>query len=242
MAKSEVAGRKGKRHTDAAGRYERQHQHAGTEALELVASSPVGGFDESIDLVVRLGVDPRKTEEMVRGTVALPAGTGKNVRIAVFAQGEAAAAARDAGAEHVGAEDLAAEIEGGMLDFDVAIATPDMMPTVGRLGRSLGPRGLMPNPKVGTVTFNVADAIKDLKAGRVEFRSEKKGALIQLSIGRSNFTADQLKENFLVLLGSILRAKPSSSKGAFIKSITLSSSMSPGVKVDPTVAMNEAKS
>ena len=232
MAKSEVAGRKGKRHTDAAGRYERQHQHAGTEALELVASSPVGGFDESIDLVVRLGVDQRKTDEMVRGTVALPAGTGKNVRIAVFAQGEAAAAARDAGAEHVGAEDLAAEVEGGMLDFDVAIATPDMMPTVGRLGRSLGPRGLMPNPKSGTVTDDVAKAVSEFKGGKVEFRTDRHGN-VHLPIGKVGFEVSSLQENLKAAIDELVRLKPAASKGRYLKKVAISSTMGPSVRIDP---------
>ena len=170
--------RKGKRYREAASRYDRDEQYTGSEALGLVRDLAAAGFEETVDLVVCLSVDPRKAEEMIRGTVSLPSGTGRSIRVAVFAQGEAANAALEAGADHVGADDLAAQVEGGMLDFEVAIATPDMMPTVGKLGRTLGPRGLMPNPKSGTVTDDVAKAVEDFKGGKVEFRTDRLGHVV----------------------------------------------------------------
>jgi large subunit ribosomal protein L1 len=198
-----------------------------------MASSLAGAkFDEGIDLLVRLSVDTRKAEEMVRGTVALPSGTGKDVRVAVFAQGEAANAAREAGADHVGGDELAAEVEGGMLDFDVAIATPDMMPTVGKLGRSLGPRGLMPNPKSGTVTDDVAKAVGDFKGGKVEFRTDRYGN-VQLPIGKASFDGASLSANLSAALEEIERLKPSSAKGRYFKKVSVSSTMGPGIRIDP---------
>ena len=182
---------KGKRYTDATKRFDRDHLHTADEAVELVKTLATAGFDETIELNVRLGVDPRKADQMVRGTVALPSGTGKDVRIAVFAAGEAAEAARAAGADLVGSDDLAAQVEGGMLDFDVAIATPDMMPTVGRLGRVLGPRGLMPNPKTGTVTPDVGKAVEDFKGGKVEYRTDRYGN-VHVPVGKASFTSDAL--------------------------------------------------
>ena len=189
-------------------------------------------FDESVDLVIRLGVDPRKTEEMVRGTVALPSGTGKDVKVAVFAQGEAAAAAREAGADHVGADDLAAEVEGGMLDFDVAIATPDMMPTVGRLGRSLGPRGLMPNPKSGTVTDDPAKAVGEFKGGKVEFRTDRYGN-VHVPIGKVSFAPADVATNLRAVVDELERLKPSAAKGRYLRKVSVSSTMGPGVRIDP---------
>jgi len=177
-------------------------------------------------------VDPRKAEEMVRGTVVLPAGTGRDVRVAVFAQGEAAAAAREAGADHVGAEELAAEVEGGMMDFDVAIATPDMMPTVGKLGRALGPRGLMPNPKSGTVTDDVAKAVGEFKGGKVEFRTDRYGN-VHMPIGRASFEVSDLSANFTAAIEELERLKPSSAKGRYLKKVSVSSTMGPGVRIDP---------
>ena len=222
---------RGKRYDDAAKRYDRDRMHSPAEAIELVQSLAAAKFDESVELVIRLGIDPRKTEEAVRGTVALPAGTGRTVRIAVFAQGEAAIEARDAGADIVGADDLAAEIEGGMLDFDVAIATPDMMPTVGKLGRSLGPRGLMPNPKTGTVTTDVAKAVKEFKGGRVEYRADR-AANVAVPIGKVSFDSDDLSTNLSAVVEELERVRPASAKGRYIKRVALSSTMGPGVKVD----------
>ena len=222
---------KGKKYTNATKRYDRDQQHTPAEALDLVKSLAPAKFDETVELVVRLGVDPRKADQMVRGTVALPAGTGKDVRIAVFATGDAAAAAREAGAEHVGAEDLAAEVEGGMLDFDLAIATPDQMPVVGRLGKVLGPRGLMPNPKTGTVTTDVARAVAEFKGGRVEYRTDRYGN-VHVPIGRVSFEPSALQENFLTVVEELQRVKPASSKGRYLKKISVSSTMGPGVKVD----------
>ena len=225
-------GRTGKRYKDATERYDRDQLYSGAEALELVASLAGAKFNEGIDLVVRLGVDSRKSDELVRGTVALPAGTGRDVRVAVFAQGEAAAAARDAGADHVGAEELAAEVEGGMLDFDVAIATPDMMPTVGKLGRSLGPRGLMPNPKSGTVTDDVAKAVTEFKGGKVEFRTDRYGN-VHLPIGKVDFEASDLSANLAAAVEELNRLKPSSAKGRYLRKVSVSSTMGPGVRIDP---------
>ena len=222
---------KGKKYSNATKRFDRDQLHAPAEALDLVKSLAPAKFDETVELVVRLGVDPRKADQMVRGTVALPAGTGKDVRIAVFATGDAAAAAREAGAEHVGAEDLAAEVEGGMLDFDLAIATPDQMPVVGRLGKVLGPRGLMPNPKTGTVTTDVAKAVAEFKGGRVEYRTDRYGN-VHVPIGRVSFEPSALQENFLTVMEELQRVKPASSKGKYLKKISVSSTMGPGVKVD----------
>ena len=222
----------GKRYDDAVKRYERTRLFSPDEAIELVQSLAAAKFDESVELVVRLGIDPRKTEEAVRGTVALPAGTGRTVRIAVFAQGEAAIAAREAGADLVGADDLAAEIEGGMLDFDVAIATPDMMPTVGKLGRSLGPRGLMPNPKTGTVTPDVAKAVAEFKGGRVEYRADR-AANVAVPIGKVSFDADDLATNLSAVIEELERVKPASAKGRYVKRVGLASTMGPGIKIDP---------
>lgn len=222
---------KGKKYSNATKRFDRDQLHAPAEALDLVKSLAPAKFDETVELVVRLGVDPRKADQMVRGTVALPAGTGKDVRIAVFATGDAAAAAREAGAEHVGAEDLAAEVEGGMLDFDLAIATPDQMPVVGRLGKVLGPRGLMPNPKTGTVTTDVAKAVAEFKGGRVEYRTDRYGN-VHVPIGRVSFEPSALQENFLTVVEELQRVKPASSKGRYLKKISVSSTMGPGVKVD----------
>jgi large subunit ribosomal protein L1 len=221
----------GKRYNDAAKRFDRTRLHAPDEAIELVKSLASAKFDESVELVIRLGIDPRKTEESIRGTVALPSGTGREVRIAVFAQGEAAMAAREAGADLVGADDLAEQIEGGMLDFDVAIATPDMMPTVGRLGRALGPRGLMPNPKTGTVTPDVAKAVAEFKGGRVEYRADR-NANVAVPIGKVSFSSEDLATNLHAVIEELERVKPASAKGRYIKKVGLASTMGPGVKVD----------
>jgi large subunit ribosomal protein L1 len=223
---------KGKKYNDAARRFDREHLYSATEALSLVKGISNHAFDESVDVAVRLGVDPRKADQMVRGTVALPSGTGKDVRVAVFAQGPAAEEARQAGADIVGAEDLAAQVEGGMLDFDLAIATPDLMPLVGRLGRVLGPRGLMPNPKTGTVTADVGKAVEEFKGGKVEYRTDRYGN-IHVPVGKVSFERDALVTNLRAVLDEVNRAKPASSKGRYIKRITVSSTMGPGIKVDP---------
>ena len=222
---------KGKKYTDAAKRYDREQLFSPAEAVELVKGLGTAGFDESIELAMRLGVDPRKADQIVRGTVALPSGTGKDVRVAVFANGEAAAEARAAGADHVGGDDLAAEVEGGMLDFDVAIATPDLMPLVGKLGRVLGPRGLMPNPKTGTVTNDVGKAVEEFKGGKVEYRTDRYGN-VHVPIGKVSFDVAALQANFRAVLDEVQRAKPASAKGRYLKSISLSPTMGPSVKID----------
>jgi large subunit ribosomal protein L1 len=205
----------GKKYRDATRRFDREGLHGAAEAVDLVRSLASASFDETVEFVVRLGVDPRKADQIVRGTVALPSGTGKDVRVAVFAVGELATAAREAGATIVGSDDLAAQIEGGMLDFDVTIASPDQMPLVGRLGRVLGPRGLMPNPKSGTVTPDVARAVSEFKGGK------------------ASFTSDALLTNLRAVVDELNRAKPAAAKGRYLKRVTLSSTMGPGIKVDP---------
>jgi large subunit ribosomal protein L1 len=222
---------KGKKYTDAAKRYDRDQLFTPAEAVELVKGLGTATFDESVELAMRLGVDPRKADQIVRGTVALPSGTGKDVRVAVFAQGDAAAEARAAGADHVGAEDLAAEVEGGMLDFDVAIATPDLMPLVGRLGRVLGPRSLMPNPKTGTVTTEVGKAVGEFKGGKVEYRTDRYGN-VHVPIGKVSFTAEALEANLRAVLDEIQRAKPASAKGRYLRKISVSPTMGPSVRID----------
>ncbi len=222
---------KGKKYQDAARRFDRQRQYTPVEALALVKSLASANFDESVEVAVRLGVDPRKADEMIRGTVALPAGTGRDVRVAVFAAGEAAAAAQAAGADIVGADDLAAVVEGGTIEFDVAIATPDMMPVLGRLGRVLGPRGLMPNPKTGTVTDDVAAAVEAFKGGKVEYRTDRHGN-VHVSVGKVSFTEEALLENFFAVADELMRAKPAGAKGRYIRKVTLASTMGPGVHID----------
>lgn len=222
----------GKKYSDAVGRYDRQMLHEPAQAIEIVKEMAAAKFDEAVDIAVGLGVDPRKADQMVRGTVALPSGTGGDVRVAVFAQGDAAVEATEAGADLVGAADLAERIEKGFTDFDLAIATPDMMPLVGKLGRVLGPRGLMPNPKSGTVTTDVGKAVGEFKGGKVEYRTDKYGN-VQLAIGKTSFGATDLVANFTAVMDEIERARPASTKGRYIKKITLSSTMGPGVKVDP---------
>jgi large subunit ribosomal protein L1 len=224
----------GKKYREAAKLIDRSRLYAPAEAISLVKQASKRKFDESVDVAARLGVDPRKADQMVRGTVALPHGTGKTVRVAAFAAGEAAEEARAAGADIVGAQDLAQRIEKeGFLDFDATVATPDLMPVVGRLGRILGPRGLMPNPKAGTVTTEVGKAVRDIKAGKLEYRVDK-GANVHVSIGKVSFDEDKLLENYHALVEEILRAKPAAAKGKYIKGITISTTMGPGIKVDPT--------
>ena len=221
----------GKKYTDALKGFGREQFYTPTEAVGIVKTIAKGGFDESVDVSVRLGVDPRKADQMVRGTVALPSGTGKDVRVAVFAAGEAAAAAREAGADLVGADDLAAQVEAGKFDFDIAIATPDMMPLVGRLGRALGPRGLMPNPKTGTVTNDVARAVSEFKGGKVEYRTDRYGN-VHVPLGKVSFDPADLETNFRAVLDELQRAKPASAKGRYLRKITVSSTMGPGVHID----------
>jgi large subunit ribosomal protein L1 len=201
-------------------------------ALDLVQGNAFAAFDESVDLAVRLGVNPRHADQMVRGTCVLPHGTGKDIRVVVFAKGEKAAEAEEAGADRVGTDDLAEDIKNGWMDFDKVVATPDMMGVVGKIARVLGPRGLMPNPKVGTVTFDVGAAVSESKAGKIEFRVEKAG-IIHATIGKKSFEAGALRGNVLSLMEQLLRLKPASAKGTYLKSITVSSTMGPGVKVDP---------
>jgi large subunit ribosomal protein L1 len=221
----------GKKYSDAAKKYDVDQLFTPTEAVTLVKTLASAKFDETVDIAVRLGVDPRKADQMVRGTVSLPSGTGKDVRVAVFAAGEAAQAARDAGADIVGADDLAAEIEKGKMDFDIAIATPDMMPLVGRLGRVLGPRGLMPNPKTGTVTQDVARAVGEFKGGKVEYRTDRYGN-VHVQLGKVSFEPAAIEANFRAVIDELQRAKPAAAKGRYLRKITVSSTMGPGVKVD----------
>ena len=228
----------GKKYSDASERLDRQKFYDPNEALGLVKELASANFDEAVDIAVGLGVDPRKADKMVRGTVALPSGTGGDVRVAVFAQGDLAAEASEAGADVVGAEDLAERIDGGFTDFDLAIATPDMMPLVGKLGRVLGPRGLMPNPKSGTVTTEIAKAVGEFKGGKVEYRTDKYGN-VQLAIGKTSFEASDLVANFSAVMEEIEKARPASAKGRYIKKITVSSTMGPGVKVDPNQVGSE---
>ncbi len=225
---------KAKQYRDNSQKFDRIHLHSDTDALAIIKSLGTKKFDESVDAVIRLGVDPRKADQMIRGTVALPSGTGKDVRIAVFAQGEAATAAREAGAEHVGGEELAAEVQGGMTDFDVAIATPDMMPTVGKLGRVLGPRGLMPNPKTGTVTPDVVKAIGEFKGGTVEYRTDR-FANVHVPIGKASFSEEALLTNLRALTAELQRAKPAAAKGKYVRKIVVSTTMGPGVHIDPSL-------
>ncbi|MBI3526933.1 MAG: 50S ribosomal protein L1 [Betaproteobacteria bacterium] len=201
------------------------------DAIKLVKEGASAKFNESIDVAINLGIDAKKSDQVVRGAIVLPKGTGKTVRVAVFAQGDKAQAAKDAGADVVGFEDLAAQVKEGKIDFDIAIATPDAMRVVGQLGQVLGPRGLMPNPKVGTVTPNVAEAVKNAKAGQVQYRADKAG-IVQCTIGRASFTEDALKENFLALIDALNKARPASTKGIYLKKVSVSSTMGPGVKVD----------
>ena len=208
-------------------------------AMEIAKSSGSKKFDSTIDVAMRLGVDPRKADQMVRGTVNLPHGTGKTARVLVFATGDRAEAAREAGADHVGADELVEKVAGGWLDFDAVVATPDMMGKVGRLGRVLGPRGLMPNPKTGTVTPDVAKAVSDIKGGKIEFRVDRHGNL-HFIVGKASFSQEQLAENYAAALEEVLRLKPASSKGRYIKKITVSSSMGPGIPVDPNRTRNVA--
>lgn len=222
-----------KRQKALTGLVDRAKHYAVAEALELVKKGASAKFNESVDVAVNLGIDAKKSDQSVRGSVVLPAGTGKTVRVAVFAQGERAEQARAAGADIVGLEDLAEQIKAGKMDFDVAIASPDTMRIVGQLGQILGPRGLMPNPRVGTVTADVAGAVRNAKAGQVQFRADKAG-IVQCSIGRASFTPDALKTNLSALLEALNRVKPTGSKGIYLRKVSVSSTMGPGVRVDPS--------
>ncbi|HET9093221.1 MAG TPA: 50S ribosomal protein L1 [Acidimicrobiales bacterium] len=227
---------KGKRYTDAIARFDRQRLYSAPEAVDLVKSLANAKFDETVELAVRLGVDPRRADQIVRGSLSLPAGTGRTLRVAVFASGEAAAEARAAGADVVGADDLVARVEKeGFLEFDVAIATPDLMAQVGRLGRVLGPRGLMPNPKTGTVTTDVGRAVTEFRGGRVEYRTDRVGN-VHVPIGKVSFTREQLIENFRAVVDELVRVKPAAAKGRYIRSVTVASTMGPGIHVDPAKA------
>lgn len=225
--------RRGKKYLAVRDKVDRLKKYALEEAVKLLPEVTYGKFDESVDLAVNLGVNPAHADQMVRGTVVLPHGTGKTVRVLVFAKGEKEKEAREAGADFVGAEDMVQKIQEGWLDFDKAVATPDMMGLVGRLGRVLGPRGLMPNPKTNTVTLDVATAVSELKAGRVEYRVEKSG-IIHIPVGRKSFAAEQIKENIDAVMDSLIKAKPASAKGHYVKAVALSTTMSPGIKIDTT--------
>jgi len=220
-----------KRRKKALDGIDREKRYAVDEAVKLVKAQASAKFDETIEVAMNLAVDPRQADQMVRGTVQLPNGTGKVLRIAVFAKGAKADEAKNAGADVVGADDLAAEVQGGKIDFDRCLATPDMMPLVGRLGKILGPRGLMPNPKLGSVTQNIGDAVKAAKGGQVEFRAEKAG-IIHAGVGKASFTEDALLQNVRTFVDAVVRAKPSGAKGTYVLKVALSSTMGPGVKID----------
>jgi len=223
----------GKKYDAVSAKIEKTRLYSLEEAVKLVPEIAPAKFDEVVDLAVKLGVDPKQSEQAVRGTVVLPNGTGKKVRVLVFAKGEKEKEAKDAGADFVGGEDLIEKISKGWLDFDSVVATPDMMGAVGKLGKILGPRGLMPNPKIGTVTFDITKAVKEIKAGKVEFKVDKSGN-VHASIGKVSFGVQKLKENLLALLDGIIKAKPSTSKGIYLRSITVATTMGPGVKIDTT--------
>lgn len=225
---------KSKRYREALELYDRQKLYEPREAVEIIKKFPETSFDPTIEVAFRLGVDPRKADQMIRGTVSLPHGTGKEVRVLVIAQGDKAREAETAGADVVGGAEILEKIQGGWFDFDVTVATPDMMSQVGKLGKLLGPRGLMPNPKAGTVTFEVEKAVRDIKGGKVEYRVDRQGNL-HLVLGKKSFEESKLLDNYAVVLEEVIRAKPAAAKGKYLKSITLSTSMGPGVKVDPGV-------
>lgn len=225
--------KRGKNYKEAATKIDRQTLHSSTEAIKLIKESAKAKFDETVEVHLRLGIEPKQADQQVRGMVSLPHGTGKSSRVVVFAQGEKAKEAQDAGAEAVGVDDLVEKVEKGWLDFEAAVATPDVMSKVAKLGKVLGPRGLMPNPKSGTVTFNVGKIVKDIKGGKFEYRTDKFG-IVHAIIGKASFSEKDLFENYSTLLDEINRAKPSAAKGKYLKSVSLSSTMSPAVKVDPT--------
>jgi large subunit ribosomal protein L1 len=230
----------GKQHKAARAKIDRTKAYPIEEALAMVKETAHAKFDETVDLCVRLGVDPRKADQMVRGAVVLPNGLGKTVRVLVFAKGEKAQEALAAGADHVGADDLVTKIQEGWFDFDTAIATPDMMGTVGKIGKLLGPRGLMPNPKVGTVTFEIGRAVQESKSGKIEYRVEKAG-IVHAPVGKVSFDVDQLKGNIVALMDALVKAKPATSKGTYLKKVSLSSTMGPGVNVDVPALQAQVK-
>jgi large subunit ribosomal protein L1 len=223
---------RGKRYGQAIELVDRDQQYAPGEAVRLLKQLPEAKFDETVEVAFRLGVDPRKADQMVRGTVSLPHGTGKEMRVAAFAVGDAARQAREAGADLVGGEELVQEILQGKIDFDAAVASPDMMPVLGKAGRVLGPRGLMPNPKAGTVTEDIAKAVREIKGGKLEYRVDRQ-ANLHLVIGKKSFEERQLLENYLAVVDEILRAKPASAKGRYVRTVTLSTTMGPGIRIDP---------
>ncbi|HYS00953.1 MAG TPA: 50S ribosomal protein L1 [Candidatus Eisenbacteria bacterium] len=224
-----------RKYKEAAKTIEHAKQYSPDEAVKLVKGASTSKYDGSIEAHLRLGVDPRHADQMVRGSVTLPHGTGKKRRVLVFAQGDKAREAKEAGADYVGGDDLAKRIQEGWLDFDVTLATPDMMGMVGRLGKVLGPRGLMPNPKAGTVTFDIAKGVKDIQGGRIEYRVDKTG-IIHTNIGKASYTEQQLRENLAALMDAVVRAKPSSAKGQFLRSVYLAPTMGPSVQIDPALA------
>jgi large subunit ribosomal protein L1 len=228
--------KKGKKYQEAMKKYDRNRLYDPIEALQLVKELASAKFDETVEIHIKLGVDPRHADQQVRGTVSLPNGTGKTRRVLVFAKGDKAKEAESAGADYVGAEDMAEKIQGGWFDFDVAVATPDMMSVVGRLGKILGPRGLMPNPKSGTVTFDIERTIKELKAGRIEYRVDK-SAIIHVPLGKVSFEAEKLNENLNAFAEALIKAKPAAAKGQYMRSVSVCSTMSPGIKINPLVLM-----
>ncbi len=227
-----MSGQKGKKHRDAHEKVDRNRVYELEEALQVIKDAAFAKFDETVDVAVRLGVNPKHADQMVRGSVMLPHGTGKETRVVVFAKGEKEKEALGAGADFVGAESMIEKITQGWLDFDKAIATPDMMGMVGKIGKILGPRGLMPNPKVGTVTFNIADAVADLKKGKIEFKVDKAG-IVHARTGKISFAVEKLKDNVTALIDALVKLKPPTSKGVYLKSIVLSTTMGPGIKVNP---------
>ena len=230
----------GKKYLEARKKVNREAKYSLEEALDLLKETAQAKFDETVEVALRLGVDPKYPDQQVRGSVVLPHGTGRTVRVLVFAKGEKAKEGQEAGADFVGAEDLVAKVQGGWLDFDKAVATPDMMGAVGKIGKILGPRGLMPNPKVGTVTFDVARAVRDLKGGKVEFKVDKTGTL-HAGIGKVSFGKDKIKENFLTFFEAILKAKPSAAKGTYIRTLALSTTMGVGIRLNASILQAEQR-
>jgi large subunit ribosomal protein L1 len=232
--------KRGKRYVEAGNHIDRTRELSASEAIRLVKELPAAKFDETVEVAFRLGVDPRRADQMVRGTVSLPHGTGKSVRVAAFATGDKAREASEAGADLVGGEDLVNEVIKGNIDFDSAVATPDVMSVVGRAGRVLGPRGLMPNPKAGTVTFDIGKAVREIKAGKLEYRVDRQGNL-HLVVGKRSFELSQLLENYQAVVDEIIRVRPAAAKGKYLKSVTVSTTMGPGIPVDPNRAREIAE-
>ncbi len=226
----------GKKYKNAATKVNPDKKYSLEEAVKILEEMKTAKFDESVEVALRLGIDAKQTDQVVRGAVTLPYGTGKTCRVLVFAKGEKEKEAKDAGADFVGADNLVEKIQGGWMDFDKVIATPDMMATVSKLGKTLGPRGLMPNPKVGTVTFDLAKAVREVKGGKVEFRNEKSG-IVHAAVGKLSFGSEKIKENILAFIEGVTKAKPSSSKGTFLKGVAVSATMSPGIRIDPNTVV-----